>query len=548
MNLTKSISLLKGQINVGKNLLIQYLNMKLVITILGFLSLSLMLVNGQEATIEALDKKMLNWQNKDIKINKIPGTSVEKAYRTLLSELEVKDTVIVAVIDGGVDIRHEELSGKIWNNPGEIPGNLTDDDENGYVDDVYGWNFIGSSSGENISYENYEVTRILKSYNDTTELFLKARQFYDEKVVEYKSDSVTIQTFEDVYNQAKNIIRETTGIEVKNAEDLKKVKSADKSVAASKKFLKFRYSKGFSEKLLEQIKENNIQSSLYYLNQNFNPRAVIGDNPEDLSDRNYGNNNVTGPNADHGTGVAGVIASRRDDNKGIDGIASAVKIMPLRVVPDGDERDKDIALAIMYAVDNGARIINMSFGKKLSPQKEFVDSAVKYAERHNVLLVHSSGNDGEDLEIIESFPSDRYIDGIEAKNLISVGASSMKRNKELAANFTNYGKKRVDIFAPGVSIAVPDTGNTYDIVDGASFSSPVVSGIAAVILSYYPELTPEQIIDVLIKGSVKFNKLVVKPGDDTGKILVPFSDLSRSGGVVNLYNSLILAGQIAKTN
>ncbi len=515
--------------------------MKFNIIAIGLL-LSCGLLKGQDNADKVFDKKTLNWQNKAF-TKKTAGTGVEKAYASLLSDLEVKDTVIVAVIDGGVDIHHEEFKGRIWNNPGEIPGNGIDDDENGYIDDVNGWNYIGHPSGENISFENYEITRVLKMMRDTAEMFLKAQKLYDEEVSEYKSDSITIHTFESVYEQAKAIIREKTGIEVNDEDDLKRIKSSDKAVKASKKFLKFRYSKGFSENLLQRFKENNTASSLYYLNLNFNPRTLIGDNPEDINDRNYGNNNVKGPGADHGTGVAGVIASIRNNNKGIDGIASAVKIMPIRVVPDGDERDKDIALAIMYAVDNGARIINMSFGKKLSPQKAFVDSAIRYAEQHNVLLVHSSGNDGLNLEVSETFPSDRYMNGMEATNLICVGASSIKPDKALAAGFSNYGKNRVDIFAPGENISVPDTGNTYDIVDGTSFSAPVVSGIAAVILSYYPEFTPQQVIDILIRGSVKFNQPVVKPGDETGKSLVPFQELSRSGGIVNLYNSLILAAK-----
>ena len=344
--------------------------------------------------------------------------------------------------------------------------------------------------------------------------------------------------------KAKEIIRENTGIDVKSADDLKNVKSKDQNVKYAKSFLEKKYSKGFKDSDLEAIKKNNQNYLDYFLNKSYNPRTTVGDDPLNFKDRNYGNNNVIGPRPDHGTPVSGIIAGIRDNNKGINGIAESVKIMVLRTTPNGDERDKDVALAIIYAVDNGANIINMSFGKQFSPQKEFVDEAVKYAEKHNVLIIHSAGNSGENIDVESSFPCNTYIDGTIATNFLTVGASDKTLNKTLPAVFSNYGKKNVDIFAPGVDIVSLSPDNSYCMHDGTSFSGPVVSGIAALILSYYPDLTPQQMISLLIDSSTKITKpkKVFKPGlSSDKKEKVTFSELSKSGGVVNVYNALLLA-------
>jgi subtilisin family serine protease len=491
--------------------------------------------------VESFKPENLNWFNKDFKSEKVLGASVEKAYNTLLKDITVKDTIIVAVIDGGVDIRHSELTGNIWVNKDEIPGNNIDDDNNGYVDDINGWNFIGNKSGYNICYENYEYTRIIKHRNDTIEMYGKAQELYEKGLKEHREDSIMIGHFEQAYRKAKAIIYDNTGIDVKGLEDIKKIDPVNKQVATAKKFLYYRYSNGFTDKLLEQIKDRNAADIKYYLNVNYDPRSLIGDNTENLEDRNYGNNNVIGPRSSHGTSVSGVIASLRDNNTGINGIAKAVKIMPVRVVPDGDERDKDIALAIMYAVDNGARIINMSFGKPVSPNKEFVDRAIEYAQKHNVLLVHAAGNEAFNIDEIVTYPSDILGDGADATNMIKVGASGLHPDKTLAADFSNYGKNHVDIFAPGVNIVSLDSCNTYDMSDGTSLAAPVVTGVAAVILSCYPELTPQQLIEVLLQGAQKVKKTVLKPSEDESKEKVAFSELSKSGGIVNLYNSLLIA-------
>ncbi len=505
-----------------------------------FLVLEFSLLFGQVASVEELDQKYLNWYNKDKESSHIMGSSVDKAYEYLQSKGKKTKTVIVAVMDSGVDIDHEDLQGKIWVNEDEIAGNGIDDDNNGYVDDIHGWNFIGSSTGENISYENLEYARIVKKAEMIDPLYTSAKKLYDEELQKRSKDKEQIEKFKEVYEKAKMIIKYGTGIDVKNAEDLVDVQSNEQSVIAAKSFLQKRYEMGFTEEGLQSMIERNKEFLDYHLNLDFEPREMVGDDPEDISDRNYGNPDVEGQRADHGTSVAGLIAAQRDNGIGIDGIATDVRIMCIRSTPRGDERDKDVALGIYYAVDNGADIINMSFGKEFSPQKHFVDEAVKYAEEHGVLIVHGSGNSGLNIDEDERYPSDRLLDGSEPTNWINVGASAMNLDKQIAASFSNYGKQHVDVFAPGVDIISTDSSGTYGQHDGTSLAAPVVSGIAAMLLSYYPDLQPQEIIDIIVASSFQFKKprKVFRPGDQKK---VKFKDLSKSGGIINAYNAVVEA-------
>jgi subtilisin family serine protease len=242
----------------------------------------------------------------------------------------------------------------------------------------------------------------------------------------------------------------------------------------------------------------------------------------------------------HGTHVSGIIAGARNNGIGIDGIADNVRIMMVRAVPDGDEHDKDIALAIRYAVDNGAKVINMSFGKSFSPQKQWVDEAVRYAESKGVLMVHAAGNDGANIDTAYNFPTPVFkSDGNIATNWITVGASGDPKNGGLVASFSNYGKKNVDVFAPGVNIysSVP-TGNAYANESGTSMASPVTAGVAAFLLEYYPTLTAQQLKYIIEKSSVVTNVPVTIPGTDQKAKL---SDISKTGGLINVYEAAKLA-------
>jgi len=501
-------------------------------------------VQSQGKTIESFNKEYLNWYNKDYTGDKIVGASVDRAYNELIKDLKPKKTVIVAVIDGGVDIYHEDLKGKIWVNEDEIPNNGIDDDNNGYVDDVNGWNFLGNKDGQHVSDETLEITRIVAAGDESNEFYEKAQNLYDSRFKKYDVQVKNIERFMENIKKAQKDIEESTGVKVSGLEDIKKVPSGHPEIVNAVKFLKKKYKAGFTEDGLNEYLDYCKEQLEYNLNKDFDGRKIIGDNPTDINDTDYGNNIVHGPTSFHGTFVAGIIAANRDNSLGINGIATDVKIMAIRCVPDGDERDKDVALSIRYAVDNGADIINMSFGKSISPNKKFVDDAVKYAEEKGVLLVHSAGNDGSNNDVTEVFPNCNYLSGGQAKNWITIGASSKNKDKELPAGFSNYGKKSVDFFAPGVSIVSLDTMSTYSQGSGTSFSSPVVSGVAALVLAYYPELKAEQLIEILENSiyAVDKPKKVLLPSEERGKrAKVSFTDLSKKGGVVNAYQALLYA-------
>lgn len=506
-----------------------------------FAAVSLM-VYSQELSVGAFDEKYLNWYNLDQVSDSVMGTGVEKAYSELLAGKEPVKIVTVAVIDGGVDINSDDLEGVIWVNEDETPGDSIDNDNNGYIDDINGWNFLGNAKGENINYENYEFTRLVKLGPDN-ERYQSAKALYDEEMAKRIKEREQISKFDTRLTNAKKIIKEKTGIEVTCGKDLDSIVSDDKMLNTAVTFLKGRYDAGFTDKWFIEYKNRNTEFFKYYLNLKFDPRSIIGDNPQDINDRSYGNADVIGPRANHGTCVAGIIAGKRNNGFGVDGVASSVRIMVVRTTPNGDERDKDVALGIRYAVDNGADIINMSFGKAISPEQVFVNDAIRYAEEKGVLIVHAAGNSADNIDDVVHYPTDVYLDNKEATNMINVGASSLVKGDSLACFFSNYGKKHVDIFAPGHNIVSLDTCNTYSLHSGTSQAAPVVTGIAAVLLSYYPDLTPQDIITILMKSSTDLKKeKVFLPDEDGGeKKKVKFGELSRSGGIVNMYNALKMA-------
>ncbi len=509
-------------------------------------------VQASDPPTDSLETAPANWFNLDTENYHVQGVSTEKAYDFLKKRKSKK--VIVAVIDSGVDIAHEDLQGKIWVNTDEIPDNGKDDDNNGYVDDVHGWNFIGAADGTNVKQDTYEVTReyvrLKKKYEGKMldEIPKKERDYYEEIMSTYEKKEGEMEEqyagfkfFAASYSRSSKLLEAYLDVEEVTSELLKEVTTDDEIVQTSLSIMEYALSMGFSKEQFEEY-ENHYKNALEYgYNTEFDPRSIVGDNYEDVSEKYYGNNDVNGPDSNHGTHVAGIIAANRDNSIGMQGIAENVLIMPVRAVPDGDERDKDVANAIYYAVDNGAQVINMSFGKSYSPHKESVDKAVKYAESKGVLLIHAAGNSSEDIDEVKNFPSRQYGDtNKEAKNWIEVGASSWKSEAEFVADFSNYGKKNVDVFAPGVDLYSTTPNQKYESNSGTSMASPVTAGIAALLISYYPDLSAEQIKQVILDSTVKFDKLKVNRPGEEGK-LVNFDSLSATGGVVNAYEAAKLA-------
>ncbi len=480
------------------------------------------------------------------------GAGTEKTYSEILSNKTPVKKVIVAIIDSGTDIEHEDLAGNIWVNEDEIPGNGIDDDENGYVDDVHGWNFIGGKDGNNVDKDTYELTRVYlklrdkfkgKSSSDFSAQEKEEYQYYqtikaefEEKRAEAKTNFENLQNVKNAIDGAKNIFKVSSIDSVSNKE-LEPNYNDGAYRKQAKQIIKYFRDLDVTEEDINDAYKQFDKMYNYAYNPDFDPRYIVGDDFEDLENRFYGNNDVEGPRSDHGSHVAGIVGAIRNNNLGMNGIADYVSLMIVRTVPDGDERDKDVANAIRYAVENGADIINMSFGKAYSPRKFYVDEAFKFADENDVLLVTGAGNSAENIDSTFSYPNKFYEDGGMMQNFLSVGASSWMGDSLLAANFSNYGM-RVDLFAPGVDIYSATPNDTYESFDGTSMASPAVAGAAALLMAYYPNLSAFEVKTILLETVTKPSNIVYRPGSDQA---VPFSSLSSTGGILNIYEAFKLA-------
>ncbi len=430
----------------------------------------------------------LNWYNKEDQ-----GMYTEKAYSYL--KKKKSQTVIVGVIDSGVDIEHEDLKGQIWMNEGEIPNNGIDDDNNGYIDDIHGWNFLGNAKGEHVNEARLEKTRILALLSEKYDGIDPNSIDQDEEFQLYLKVKEEVEAGRAQFEQYMDMI----------------------------------------DQLPPDAQEYIRGQMDYNLNVDFDDRSLIGDDQNDFSDTNYGNNDVEGPDALHGTHVSGIIGALRGNDLGGDGVAENVKIMVLRAVPNGDEFDKDIALAVRYAVDNGAMVINMSFGKAYSPHQKEVYEAFKYADEKGVLLIHAAGNDAKDIDVEPNYPTSMYSFQTEPlDHFVTIGASTKNKGSEMVASFSNYGAKGVDVFAPGFEIYNSVPQSEYMNLQGTSMAAPMVAGAAAMLKSYFPELSMKEIKDALYSSSVKYPKVA------------GFSDKSVTGGVINIYNAAKVCKKLAK--
>ncbi len=491
------------------------------------------------------ENELERWSHLDIVTDTIPGMSVDKAYKLLEGRKAKK--VIVGVIDSGVDIEHPDLKDVIWTNDKEIAGNGKDDDKNGYIDDIHGWNFLGD-----IAHENLEFVRIVKKGDDGSETYKKAKAEYDQK---YGDAMNGVKRMESII-AADKAIREELGKDDYTAEDLQNLETDNEMVNSVKPRFAMILSQVSREDLMKQI-QGGIDyyggQLEYNLNLDYNPRQdILKDDPDNFDVRGYGNNNVIGPDkeeAKHGTHVSGIIAQARGNGIGGDGVASnVVEIMAVRAVPDGDEYDKDVALAIRYAVDNGAKVINGSFGKYFSTHSDWVYDAIKYAAEKDVLIVCAAGNEGTDLNKpggVERYPNDNRNGGAEiSDNFLSVGALNHPLDANLIANFSNYGKSDVDVFSPGVEIYATTPNNNYEFLQGTSMASPNAAGVAALIRAYYPKLKAAQVKQIIMESGLPIN-IEVAAGGDTNDMRA-FSDVSITGRIVNAYNAIILADKMSR--
>ncbi len=487
------------------------------------------------------EANMKRWSHLDLAKDTIPGMSVDRAYAELLKGKK-GTKIIVAVVDSGVDIEHEDLKSVVWKNPKEIAGNKKDDDNNGFIDDINGWNFLGDSDNEQL-----EMTRVVKKGNDGSTQFQAASAEFESKKAELDPQKKQV----DMLLGADKAVRTFLKKDNFTLADVKAMETTDPTLMQYKGMftqILTTTPKAEFDTQIQEYKDYVYDQLNYNLNTEFDGRKIVGDNPNDMNDKKYGNNNVIGPKkegAKHGTHVAGIIAQVRGNNKGGDGIASNnVQIMAVRAVPNGDEYDKDIALAIRYAVDNGAKVINGSFGKSYSPNRQWVYDAIKYAETKDVLFVHAAGNDAKDIDTAPNFPNDA--DGANpeyADNVLTIGALNYEYGASQMANFSNYGKTNVDIFAPGVKIYATTPKNTYEYLQGTSMASPNVAGVAALVRAYYPSLTASQVKHIIMdSGTPLTNSFNLAGAEGTQSTL---ASISKTGKIVNAYNALVLAEKMA---
>ncbi|GIZ08008.1 S8 family peptidase [Flavobacterium sp. UMI-01] len=492
------------------------------------------------------DSELKRWSHLDIQKDTVPGMSVDRTYNELLKN-KVGTKVIVGVIDSGVDIEHEDLKTVIWNNSKEIAGNGIDDDKNGYTDDVHGWNFLGDIIKEHLEYERIVNNKSLvdeKTYQE-------AKAENDKTIAEATMNKSRYDEMLSALISANETVAKALNKDVYTLEEVKTIETKDESLSKAKNTIQKMFSFGMSIPNLKSALESEIEKANETLEgvTNFqNYRKVLGDNPNDITDTKYGNANVMGPDKKetlHGTHVAGIIGQIRSNKLGGDGIANNVAIMAIRAVPDGDEYDKDIALAIRYAVDNGAKVINCSFGKGYSPQKHWVFDAIKYAAQKDVLIVHAAGNSSKNIDFFDNFPNDSEDKKTEiADNVLTVGALNFEYGKNIVAKFSNIGKSNVDIFAPGVQIYASIPENNYKYLQGTSMASPNAAGVAALIRSYFPKLTASQVKQIIMNSGVAIDTNVIVGGNP--KDIRPFSDLSKTGKMVNAYNAFLMANKMAK--
>ena len=500
-------------------------------------------------------EEIQKWPHADIWTDSIPGMSLEKAYQFVADKKAT--TVIVGVIDSGIDINHEDLKDNIWVNSDEIADNGKDDDKNGYIDDIHGWNLLGGK-GE-ATPEQLEVTRIYKKLNakyanktedqiadkDKAEYayYSKVKKDFDKRVKEATMNYEAYKGTKKMLKDADEAAIKKLNKKVYTIEDLNTLDPADRSPMLMRIIGDGATVAEVYEQIEGGLKYYGSQVNVMY-NLDFNGR-ITGDDPYNIKDTPYGNQYTIGSLDDemHGTHVSGITLATRNNGIGMNGVASNVKLLSVRTVPDGDEYDKDVAIAIRYAVDNGAKVINMSFGKSYSPNKEWVYDAFKYAASKDVLLVHAAGNDGKNIDHSDNFPTDaddkvnEYVD-----NVITVGAMTRQYNENLVATFSNYGKLNVDIFAPGLEIYSTVPKNEYKSIQGTSMAAPEVAGVAALVRSYYPQLSASQVKHILMNSGIKIGFDVILPKSDGKK--VPFSELSVSGRVLNAYNALKMADQM----
>ncbi len=522
-------------------------------------------INSTKKPFAFSSDNLYHWHLKDYHRDSIPGISLDKLYDELIKDQKGKQ-IIVAIIDTEIDINHEDLKDFIWINKDEIPNNGLDDDNNGYVDDVNGWNFIGNNKGENLICSNFSYTRKLKELspiykaktledvrNDTLnfKIYQRALRDHQTMTLQLKEDYQYAEFLNTGFPNSKKLLDSIfsgSTYTINQLDSLYTIFKKQDSIKAADVYFMIDFINydmhGYADNLAYET--NLIEK--YSNNVNYDDRKIIGDNVNDIEDRDYGSPFTTNSLKvfTHGTIVSGVLAAHRTNNKGIRGITNTIKLIPLCIQAKfGAETDKDLALSIYYAVNNGAQVINISANRTFEIHNQWVQQALLYAEKNNVLVVKGAGNSETDIDKVSTYPN-KITSDHELNNFVVVGATGKHLDENFKPVWANYGSKTVDFYAPGVDIPTTIPFDSYKIDSGSSLSTAITSGVAALLLSYFPDLKVSDIRHILMESATRY-ELDIELDYDSNKV-VPFSKLSNSGGVLNAFNAFLLAEKINNKN
>jgi len=528
------------------------------------------LVYGQSTTIERFKIDTSNWWKIDYGQDSLASISWNKglkyAYKT---NNYPKKQIKVAILDTDFDLNHNMLLDLIAINKDEISRNNKDDNQNGFVDDYAGWNFLGIKNKDSaLAHVLMEETRILRKFDSLSYQTLKKRNKIPFKYIEVKSsfDSIVKSLQRDInpyinieenYTYVMDTLRKLIPDKI-SLSSLTDYKTQNDTIMGYVNFAKYYYENDFPyDEFIDYLKLKKLSLDIC-MNLSYDNRMLLQDKPNNLRDKNYGNP-IFGKNIQllsHGTTVSGVIAHALLDSSNTKNKNTIpnypIKILPITFTGIGDFTDKDFYLGFKYAISNGANIINISQGKTFSMTPKILFKALKLAKRRNVLVVMSAGNQAMSLDENWRFP--QSISKLYEKNfsnVLIVGASSKKLNKNLLDEDSNYGLKSIDIFAPGEDIPTTLPNNEFTTKSGTSFAAPIVTNVAALLWSHYPKLKASEIKKIIMQSGAEYDGLVNVPCDleknqfcKNNPQKQKFNLLSRSGKIINALNALKLAEKL----
>ena len=458
-------------------------------------------------------------------------------------KIKPKKQIIVGIIDSGLDTTSVDILPALWKNPQEKQ-DRKDNDNNGYTDDLHGWNFLGTKDGTfNMTsagseefrefkrlYPKYKGIENKEAVQDTAEFTYYELMKKKAGIMSYIKYTAYTAVKDEAYQKTDSILKTLNiNTDTLTIQGLMQLHTRSNVLEQAIQALFTDLLKIGEHGLWKDARKAHdknfalMKRRLESIEKDTDKRLLMGDDMKNPEDRFYGNHTLQVEGCDHGTFVAGIVAGQGVKDSRMKGVWPQARLMIVRAVGNGDEYDKDVASAIRYAVDNGATVINLSLGKYTSPDADMVNQAIAYAQKKDVLIIQAAGNNSRNIDLVPYFPSAKDQNGKTFKNYMRVGASDQDGNP---CTFSNYGQDEVDVFAPGENIISVGLTNTYSTQQGTSFAAPIVSGIAAMLRSCFPKLKAHQIKEIICQS--------VQPTDQLKKHC-------RTGGIVDALKAVQLA-------